>query len=134
MQSFLNTNVKKDIHTFAQSSNVFQSMSMSHLLTVVSKYVHSCSAKEWNEASANELKHHPYAPCCCFRNISDFFVPAVNAMLPTLRSSELFQTKLVPLVMKDKAVKMILGRSMLRLLFLINLGETIVLLFIQYGM
>lgn len=67
--------------------------------------------EEWNEASAYELKNHLYGPCFCFGNMSDFFVPSVNAMIPELRSADLFQTKLVPLVMKDKAVKMILGRS-----------------------
>lgn len=67
--------------------------------------------QEWNSASREELLNHPYPPQCLFGNVADFFIPAVRAMLPELRSNDQFNTKLLPLVLTDKAVKMFLGYS-----------------------
>ena len=78
----------------------------SFLLCMLGSIIPYACNEEWNRASACELTHHPHSPACCFGNISSFYVPAVQAMIPQLRSQDLFQSKLVPLVMSDKAVKM----------------------------
>lgn len=61
--------------------------------------------EEWDPSKRRELLAHPTPPSCLFTDIGDFFVPAIKAILPQLRSGNLIETKLMPLVMSDKAVQ-----------------------------
>lgn len=67
------------------------------------------SVKEWNHHSRFECEHHPHPPQCMFGDIADFFTPAVKAILPNLHTGNLFETKLMPLVMNGHGIQMTLN-------------------------
>ena len=63
------------------------------------------TCKEWSSSKRRELSHHPSSPTCMFGDIAQFFVPAIQAILPDLHKGDLLQTKLMPLVASGKAVQ-----------------------------
>lgn len=78
---------------------------MDHCLVLVWLPLLACHIEEWNANSRTELINHPHPPTCLFADISQFFLPPVQAMLETLRSNDQFKTRLWPLVASRKAVQ-----------------------------
>ena len=60
-------------------------------------------AVEWTHPCQQELSCHPHQPEHIFDDISEFFVPQINARLDALIAQNKVQSVLVPLVMKGGA-------------------------------
>ena len=72
---------------------------------MLSEPQHSIIVQEWDNAAAAELRNHPHPPQCLFTDISGFLKAGLLYLLKDMHGGDKLKTTLLPLILKNKAVK-----------------------------